>query len=64
MTPDRYTKSILTIIAFCLSVLAADKVYSTIVPVAHAGSQELIKCNVPNKGWVYCAPVVVGSMNY
>ena len=61
MPSDRYTKFILTVIAVCLSVLAADKVYSTMVPVAHAGSQALVSCHVPGKSWKTndCMPVVM-----
>lgn len=60
MTSDRYTKFILTVIAVCLSVLAADKVYSTMVPEAHAGSQKLVYCKV-NGRTNYCLPVITGQ---
>jgi hypothetical protein len=35
---DRYTKTLLTIIALSLAVLAGDKVYETVVPEAQAQS--------------------------
>jgi hypothetical protein len=61
MTSDRYTKFILTVIAVCLSVLAADKVYSTMVPVAHARSQKLVSCNFGGYSPNYCTPVVIAK---
>jgi hypothetical protein len=63
MTSDRYTKFLLTVIAVCLSVLAADKVYSTMVPVAHAGSQQLVSCATGGRSYKnnYCMPVIIGK---
>jgi hypothetical protein len=54
-----------TVVAVLLSVLAADKVYSTMVPVAHARSlQQLVPC-ATDPGSTYqnnrCMPVIVGK---
>jgi hypothetical protein len=61
MPSDRYTKFILTVIAVCLSVLAADKVYSAMVPMAHAGSQKLVACTFGHGKSNYCTPVVIAK---
>ena len=40
MSNDKYTKVILTIIALCLIILAADKIYEVAVPTAEAALLE------------------------
>jgi len=60
MSTDRYTKFILTVIALSLTVLAADKIYDSLVPEAHASTS--ISCTAGgrylSKG---CTPVVIGK---
>ena len=63
MSTDRYTQFILTVIALCLTVLAADKVYDSLVPEAQAAYPNTIKCRFVVGGEVKtysCTPVAKG----
>jgi len=61
MKTDRYTKLVLTVIALCLTVLAGDKVYNAMIPVAHAANT--VNCKVGGNVFktYQCMPVIIGS---
>ena len=70
MQTDRYTRCLLTLIAFCLVILTLESLSAHLAPEAHAttgivvegvDAKDTVSCRVPGNGYKRCLPVIIGQ---